>query len=161
RRLLLVVAGQVDIVHGDVDLDHAQAGHPLDRLLDVALNAAAQLGDAHAVLDHDVEVDRGLALADLDPDALAEARPGAAGDALAEGAERAAAAGAHGVHPGHLAARLAGDLLHDALGDGDMPLSGRQPIAGSGIAGSGTGRAAAGSEGLLARLGRFRLVHRT
>jgi len=47
-------------------------GHPLDRLLDVPLDAAAQLGDAHAVLNHDVQIDRGFGLADLNAHALGD-----------------------------------------------------------------------------------------
>src|SRR5437588_10768199 len=104
-----------------------QACHPLDRLLDVALDAAAQLGDADAVLDHDVQVDGGFGLADLDPDALCHVRACAAGNALADRAERAGTAGAHRVHPGDFPAGLAGDLLYHVLGDGDLPVTGGTP----------------------------------
>ena len=83
-----------------------------------------------AVLDHDVQVDGGFGLADLDPDALRDVRAAAAGDALADRAERAAAAGAHRVHPGDFAAGLAGDLLHHALGHGDLAFVGSQPVPG-------------------------------
>src|SRR5205814_7377007 len=124
-------------------------------LLDIALDAAAQLSDAHAVFDHDVQVDRGFGLADLDADALGEAGPGAAWDALADRAERAAAAGAHSVHSGNFTARLAGDLLHDAFGDRDLPVTGGQPVPGR------RGSCGARGDRYLIRRGPCGLVHLT
>ena len=77
--------------------------------------AASDVGDADPVLDHDVEIDRRLRLADLDAHPLGDVGAGAAGDALAEGPERSGAAAAHGVDTGHLPAGHPGDLLYDVL----------------------------------------------
>src|SRR6185437_3242532 len=92
------------VVHADVDLDHVQPGHPLDGRLDVALDVTTQVSDADPVLHHDVEVDGGLGLADLDADALGDVRPGAARNPLPERAEGTSATAAHGVHARHLPA---------------------------------------------------------
>ena len=72
--LLGVVSGQVDVIDVDVDLHHLQACHPLDGLLDIALDAFAELGDLDAVFHDDVEVVRGLGFAELDSLALGDVR---------------------------------------------------------------------------------------
>ena len=97
-------ARQVEIIHVDVDLDDVQAGHALDSLLDVALDAPAEISDADAVFHDDVQVDRGLGLAHLDADTLGDARAGAARNPLPDHAEGAAGRRAHGVHAADLAA---------------------------------------------------------
>ena len=66
RRSVIPAVGKLDVVDGDVHFHDFQAGHPLYRLLDVALDAAAEVGDADPVVDDDVEVDGGLRFADLD-----------------------------------------------------------------------------------------------
>src|ERR1700722_4518459 len=120
RIRLLVLARQVEIIDVDVDLDDVQARHALHGLLDVALDAPAQVGDADAVLHDDVQVNGRLGLADLDPDTLSDIRPRASGGPLPDRAERAAGRDAHGMHAADFPAGDAGDLLDDALGHGDL-----------------------------------------
>src|SRR4051794_26133540 len=141
RLLIVVVGGDEDVVDADVDLGDLEAGHPLDRGDDVATDRLGEVGDGDAVLDDDVEVDRRLALAHLDGDALGDVRAAGARDALAKGAEGAGAAGAEVVHPVHLTGGDAGDLADDAVGDRGLALGGHQLGAGAG-AGLGTGAGA-------------------
>src|SRR4051812_20508484 len=142
RLLLVVVVRDEDVVDADVDLGNLEAGHPLDRGDDVAANGLSQVGDRHAVLDDDVEVDGGLALADLDGDALGDVGAAGAGNALTKGTEGTGAAGAEVVHPVHLTGGDAGDLADHTVGDGGLALGRDQLGAGAGAglaAGAGAG----------------------
>src|SRR5687767_13472030 len=61
-----VVAGEVQVVDGHVDLGHREPRDALDTLDDVVANLLTDLRDRLAVLDHGRQVDGGLALTDLD-----------------------------------------------------------------------------------------------
>ena len=60
----------MNIVDRHIDLDDLQTGHSFHRLLDIALNAPSEIYDAGPVFDHDVQVNRGLSLANLHAYAL-------------------------------------------------------------------------------------------
>ena len=76
------------------------------------------VGDLGAVEDHDVQVDGGLLLADLDLHAAGEVR--GARHRVAYGTHRSGRAAAHGVHPVDLADGDAGDDRHHGVGDGGL-----------------------------------------
>ena len=85
----VVIAGQVHVVHHDVDLGDLEGRHPLHRADHVAPDGLAELADLDAVLDREVQIDGGLTLADLDGYALAQVGPGrGSSPAGAEGAGR-------------------------------------------------------------------------
>jgi len=128
--LVVVVAGQVDVVDGDVDRHDLQCGHPLDHGDHVAADGDGQGVDWHAVLGDDVEVDGGLGSSDVHRHALGDVGTTGAGDQFAYRAEGAHPAGSHVVNPGDFPGGDTGDLLHDAVSDrGSAPL-GEQLAAG-------------------------------
>jgi len=100
----------VDVVDGDVDFDDLQARHALDGREDVAADGGGEIDDGGAVCDDEVDVDGGLGFADLDLDALAHVG-GAAGDALAQGAQRAGGAAAEAYTP--LISRVASPAIFE------------------------------------------------
>ena len=80
RKLRLVVVlvfvllrlGEYHAMHMNVDFDHLQARHALDRTLDVLLNLARDFRNASAVLRDDRHIDRTLLRPDFDLYALRE-----------------------------------------------------------------------------------------
>ena len=119
------VLGEEQVVDGDVDLAHDQPRHRLDAGDDVAAHRLRHLVDAHPVVDGHPQVDRRLALPDLDGDPL---RPRvAARDPLGQAGDGAPGALRQQlVHPGDLARRDPGDLGDHHVRDGGLPLLGDQ-----------------------------------
>ena len=105
----------MNIVDGHIDLDDLQTGHSFHRLLDITLNAPSEIYDAGPVFDHDVQVNRGLSLADLHAYALRDVGARATWNPLSNSAKGPGSAGAHCMYSGNLPACHASDLLHDAL----------------------------------------------
>ena len=109
------------IVDIDVDLNNLEAGHPLHRLLDVALDAVREVGDADPVFDDDVEVDGSLRFADLHAYAASDVRvTERPGDDFSDRAEGTARVAAHRMDAADLPAGDPCDLLYDRLGNGDL-----------------------------------------
>src|ERR687893_1323396 len=152
--LTAVVAWDVDVVDRDIDLDDLQPDHLLDGANDVAARRLGKLHDGRAVLDDEVEVDRGLLLADLDRHPGGVRGAGAARDALADPTERPGQPAAQRVHSGDLTSGHPGDLLHHRGRDGGLALRGvlGQPrwgrAAGTDRRGRGARRLAGGAGGV-------------
>lgn len=64
----------MNVVEGDVDFYDFQVSHTLHACDDVLAYLGGNVGDGEPVVHDDREVDGGLPLADLDPDAAGDAR---------------------------------------------------------------------------------------
>src|SRR5262249_43391351 len=89
RRGRFGLTREVEVHHRDVDLLHRQPGHRLYTLANVAPDAIRHAGNADAVVGDQAQIDRRLALPDLNADsqimaALAGHRAGKAGNGLAQ-----------------------------------------------------------------------------
>jgi hypothetical protein len=104
---VVVVAGHVDVVDLDVDLDDLETDEAADRSGDGGADVVRDLLDGSGVLDDDGQVCGGLRLADLDLDALREV---GGVDGVADGAEGACSTATERVHAGDLTGGDAGDL---------------------------------------------------
>src|SRR5918994_3248653 len=125
-RLLGLVAREVEVVDGDVDLGHLQAGDALDALDDVLADRLGDLRNRLAVLDHHREVHGRLTLADFDCDALGAVFADAY--ALRHGPERALDAASQVVDAADLTRGDAGDLGHDGVRDAGRSAVGLQGV---------------------------------
>src|SRR4051794_4113964 len=65
-----LVFAHPDVIHGHVDLGYLQAGHALEIRDHVLPNGLGDAHDRYAVVDHQVQVDSRLTLADFDAHAL-------------------------------------------------------------------------------------------
>src|SRR5680860_182300 len=72
--LLVVGVAQPHIVDIDIDLGHFQTSHAPDLRRNVAANRLGHIRDGYTVFDDEVEIDGGLALADLHLAALCGTR---------------------------------------------------------------------------------------
>src|SRR5437868_6115936 len=110
------VAGHPDVVDGDVDLGDPQAHHAADGLGHVVLDLGGDVHHHVAVLDHDGDGDRDLAVHDLGADALVGAARADA-DPLTDRLDGAGEVAAQVGDTGDLQGGERGDLLDHLVGD--------------------------------------------
>src|SRR5699024_1394274 len=128
----------MDVVHMDVDLGDLEAGHAFHRGVDVTAHRPGQVLDGGAVLDHEIDVDGGLTLTDLDRNTTGD-RTGLRlfRNGVPYGADGTRGTAAHGVNATDLTCRHSRDLGDDPVRDAGVATFTGALVCASGLTSAG------------------------